>query len=559
MVNITTYTSLSNSPLASSPANATSQSSVLSTEDKTDAATSTGSTGTISTVSSEARQLSEAATRAESRDSGLRHTDLGQKASDLLDQITGDRYFASKAQHDAETSDADTPELLIRAKQATDFVNGSASNPFKGISRDKLTLIAYDNSGSFTINERRAAWEEASNQEEGWRKNVVGKAVDEYNSTGKLTNFSTEVLVHYEGLPAIEKARYPEGYASKLQEMIDLDFNNLTHQAEGKGSSLTSLLEQLVAAGAHAHEDTSSTFSSTAVQSTATIQSTSPISTASSATPASGGGRDLMVSRLFGGKEPAVGNGAQGMSTSNIGRSAYEFLTRDDRALLSEMYAYAQEEGADLTYVDNLADELGDYRKHDNGRLSSNFNNGTNYDIEGHQLTVSFSDKDAATASRILSGSAINSTRLDQGFVHYILNPGYGALSNTSSLGFLEQMVTKLSSEGATQSSIGRQFATYAPVTSIKDNIVLSASMNVKLKPFQPDITNVNGVWTITEKGMAAGITLDEVIGTSQRPISALIGQEQNRYILDALVGNGDQSTTRPNWLSSLFKRLQQP
>lgn len=43
-------------------------------------------------------------------------------------------------------------------------------------------------------------------------------------------------------------------------------------------------------------------------------------------------------------EEPAVANGAQGMSANNIGRSAYDFLTYEDRALLSDMYAYAQDE-----------------------------------------------------------------------------------------------------------------------------------------------------------------------------------------------------------------------
>ena len=265
-----------------------------------------------------------------------------------------------------------------------------------------------------------------------------------------------------------------------------------------------------------------------------------------------------MVSRLFGGTEPEVANGAQGMSTSNIGRSAFEFLTREDRALVAEMYAYAQEQGTDLTHVDRLAEDLGDYRQHDNGRLSSNFNNGTHYDVQGRQLTVSFNEQDAATAERILNGTAISSTRLDQGFLRHILDPGYGALSNTSDLGFLEQMVTKFSSEGSAQSSLDSRFATYTPVISIKDNIVLSASEDVKLKPFEPDITNVNGVWTVTEKGAAAGITLDQVIGKSQRSDAASTGLEQNRYILDAFFGRNEQSTSRPDWLTSLLEQLQQ-
>jgi len=425
MVNIPVYTSRSNSSLVSTPLRATDQSPGRSTEATNDASTSTS--GTVSTVSTLARQLSEAATRAQTRDPSFRPAGL--------DLLTGDKYFASKAQHDAEVPEADAPELLIRAKQATAFLNRSDSNPFKGLSRDQLNLIAYDDSGSFTLNERRAAWQET--------------------------------------------------------------------------------------------------------------------------TAASASGRDLMVSRLFGGKEPAVSDGAQGMSMTNIGRLSFEFLTRDDRDLLSQMYAYAKEQGADLNYVDNLAREMGDYRQHDDGRSLSNFNNGNSYDTEGYQLTVSFTDKDAATASSILSGSAINSTRFDQGFLQHLLDPGFGAIGLSSSLQFLEKMVIKFSSEGATQSSIGSQFATYTPAVSLKDNMVMTTSHDVRLAPFHPDITKVDGVWTLTEKGLAKGITMDEVFGRSRRPVSDPVDQEQPRYILDALTDSSNQDTSKQTWLSGLFKMIE--
>ncbi|WP_312481234.1 hypothetical protein [Stutzerimonas nitrititolerans] len=517
------------------------------------AASSNGTTN----VSNLARQLGEAAAHAEARDANLSRKELGQKATAQLDQITGYDYYLNQERHDAEVPDTDDPELLARAKQATNFVNGSGSNPFKGMSRDQLALIAYDDSGTFTVNERRAAWQEAYDQEEAWRQKVVAQAMDEYNRTGKMTNFFKEVLAYYNGLPAIEQAQYPDDYASRLQELIDLDFNYMTHRAEGKGGSPASVIDQLFASAPHAGKGAVSASSYTASQSTSAAQSVSAANTTTSTASTASNGYDLMVSRLFGGKEPAVANGAQGMSANNIGRSAYDFLTYEDRALLSDMYAYAQDEGADLTYVDRLAEELGDYRQHDNGRLRSNFNNGHNYDAQGHQLTVSFNDKDAATASRILNGPAIGSTRIDQGFLRHILDPGYGALSNTSDLGFLEQMVTKFSSEGTTQPSLGNQFATYTPVASIKDNVVLNASEDVKLKPFEPDISNVNGAWTVTAKGAAAGITLDDVIGKSGRMATASTGQEQNRYILDAFFGNGGQSTSRPGWLNDLLEQLQ--
>lgn len=251
MLGITTYTSLSGSRLTGNNTSAVGQTQAVVTDDKAGATTSTG---TSSTVSNLARQLSEAATRAEARDASLSRKELGQKAATVVDQIVGDSYTAQKAKHDAEVPNTNDPTLLARAQQATDFVNGKASNPFGGMSQDQLTLIAYDESDTFTVNERRAAWQEAYDQEEAWRQKVVVKSIDEYNRTGKLTNFFTEVLEHYEGLPAIEQAQYPENYAADLQQKIDLDFNYMTHRAEGKGNSPTNLIEQLVTAGPYTNK-----------------------------------------------------------------------------------------------------------------------------------------------------------------------------------------------------------------------------------------------------------------------------------------------------------------
>lgn len=60
----------------------------------------------------------------------------------------------------------------------------------------------------------------------------------------------------------------------------------------------------------------------------------------------------------------------------------------------------------------------------------------------------------------------------------------------------------------------------------------------------------------MTEKGAAAGITLDQVIGKSQRSDAASTGLEQNRYILDAFFGRNEQSTSRPDWLTSCNQPL---
>jgi hypothetical protein len=213
-----------------------------------DVGTQSANTQTISTL---ARQLADSAARAEKRDSTLSRSELADTAKRLLGQISGDTYQANKKMHDSEAPNTKDPVLLARAKQATEFVNrssnnGNEKNPFAGLPREQLTNIIYDDSGIYTVNERRAAWMESSKQEEVWRAKVCAQVIEEYNSTGKLTNFFKSVLDHYNGLPAIEQAQYPKEYASDLESKIKLDFNYRTHRAEGKGEDPMSLIEMLL-------------------------------------------------------------------------------------------------------------------------------------------------------------------------------------------------------------------------------------------------------------------------------------------------------------------------
>lgn len=203
------------------------------------------------TISLLARQLADSAKRAEERDKTLSFSELGAKAKSLLSQISGDNYVANKAKHDSEVPNTSDPELLARAKQATAFVNDAANrghsvrNPFAGLSQEQLANIIYDDSGTFTVNERRAAYYESYNQEEAWREQVCAQAMDEYNRTGKLTNFFSMILDHFKELPAIEKAQYPDNYASDLEHKINQDFNYRTNQAEGQGDGPRNLIEML--------------------------------------------------------------------------------------------------------------------------------------------------------------------------------------------------------------------------------------------------------------------------------------------------------------------------
>lgn len=219
--------------------------------DATESSGTSGTQGGSQTISTLARQLAASASRAEERDKTLTRSELADKAKTALSQIQGDAYFANKAKHDSEVPKTSDPELLARAKQATEYVNSAArggtseKNPFAGLSREQLANIIYDDSGTYTVNERRAASYEADRQEEEWRVKVTTQAMAEYNSTGKLTNFFSSVLDHFKELPAIEQAQYPKDYATDLQSKIDLDFNYRTHRAEGKDKDPMSLIEML--------------------------------------------------------------------------------------------------------------------------------------------------------------------------------------------------------------------------------------------------------------------------------------------------------------------------
>lgn len=464
-----------------------------------------------------------------------------------MSQIQGDTYFANKAKHDAEIPKTSDPELLARAKQATEFVNrssnnGNEKNPFAGLSREQLASIVYDDSGTYTVNERRAASYEADRQEEVWRVKVINQAIAEYNSTGKLTNFFTSVLDHFKELPAIEQAQYPKDYASDLESKIKLDFNYRTHQAEGKGEDPKSLIEMLLSSKPE----------------TAKQSDSLPPTAQSTKSAAADVGRALMLSRLFGteknGVEPPVISGVNGMDLNHIGMSPVSFLTTSDRALLSDMYDYAQQQGADLQNVDHLAFALGDYRQSNNGQSMLNFNNGRNFDLEGHLRTVSFNEKDTAAATRILNGDAINSTRLDQGFLRYTLDPGFGALSNTSDFEFMEQMVIKFSDAGEEQMSLSASFSTFS-VRSPSESSVFTLSKEV-LDPnpastFKPQIINDNGKWIILDPAAQGGNSFEQTVA-QQKMKSAVSLNEQ---VINAFFGN-DKNITEDSTSSGLLSLL---
>jgi hypothetical protein len=183
-----------------------------------------------SSISILARQLGESAARAELRDGQLDRRQLGMEAERLLSQILGDIYQAEKTSHNQEVPETDNPELLDRARKATEYVvrsdqhDRNVVNPFVGLSREQLNLIVYDDKGSYTINERRAAWYGVSNIEARWNRRLMHESdIESAMKNGRTPNFYAEVIAHYKSLPLIEQAQYPEDYEAKRLVWIQED------------------------------------------------------------------------------------------------------------------------------------------------------------------------------------------------------------------------------------------------------------------------------------------------------------------------------------------------
>ncbi|WP_414813210.1 hypothetical protein [Pseudomonas alliivorans] len=183
-------------------------------------------------------------------------------------------------------------------------------------------------------------------------------------------------------------------------------------------------------------------------------------------------GEALLRQRLFHVTDPnrtlpVLGKAECGMSYPNS-----SFLTLDDRALLGDVYAWASSEGADLAYVDDLGFRLAYYREKDNGRISAPHNQGMTYDGEGHKVYYSFTEKDTATAKRILESEALRTTRLDQGFIRYITDKDYGSLHHNN-FEFMEQVINRFSDKSSESQALMPGFAKRE---YLKNNFVVTRS-----------------------------------------------------------------------------------
>lgn len=189
-------------------------------------------------VSPLARQLAAAAERAALRDSQLSRQDLAKLGMRIKDDLESSVYGLNKPLNDAFVPNTDDPELLARARQATEFVNGRGQNPFKDLSMEQLALIGYDEEGDFTKNEREAALKEIGHRYSLWTRYIVDKANAEYERTGLRDDAIREMIAYYKAMPAIEEAQYGN---------YEIDLNMLIGRKEPpRGDEADSLIETIL-------------------------------------------------------------------------------------------------------------------------------------------------------------------------------------------------------------------------------------------------------------------------------------------------------------------------
>lgn len=155
---------------------------------------------TMATLSTLAQRISEAAIRASAREATLTPSELAAAARSIAGNMASQ---AAEANHTG--------------------TEAGTANPFAGLTRDQLALIAYDDSDTFSLDERRAAWNEAQTQESLWRKQTMAKAMDGYKANGAVhaKEIATTLLGHLKSLSVIEQAAYPRSYAVQLQVMAE--------------------------------------------------------------------------------------------------------------------------------------------------------------------------------------------------------------------------------------------------------------------------------------------------------------------------------------------------
>lgn len=154
-------------------------------------------------------------------------------------------------------------------------------------------------------------------------------------------------------------------------------------------------------------------------------------------------GQTLLRQRLFF-SAPDVEPPMADIRVDQMAPKSAHYLKRDDRLLLGEIYEFAQSENIDLEYVDRLGYRIACYRESEDGQRKGPHNRGMVFDLEGHMLSYSFTDEDTVAAKKVRESPALQTTRLDRGFIQNDTDKDYSSMFH-SHFGFLELVVNRFS------------------------------------------------------------------------------------------------------------------
>lgn len=159
--------------------------------------------------------------------------------------------------------------------------------------------------------------------------------------------------------------------------------------------------------------------------------------TVSSGNVTIGGGRAMMLTRLFKVADPADEPPVE-YNPDRPSGLVYDYLTLEARGQVSKMYEYASANGIDLKQVDRLAASYAHYLMRPGASFEGGFSNGQpNY--------AEFSPEDENKILNVLASKAINDTTImDHGFLNYVLNA-----KTWGDIGFVQELVFAFSPSGS--------------------------------------------------------------------------------------------------------------
>ncbi|MFT2111568.1 hypothetical protein [Marinomonas sp. 2405UD68-3] len=386
-------------------------------------------------------------------------TTNNQKPPEIVKSLRSDNSISSFSQKlaKAETSINDSKLKNLPPSELRDILNTIKETPYSNtlddspllkLPKPQLESVIFDISDSFSSSEKRLALDTWYSIEDDWVKSLFNSHLSLANNSDLSPTISNDFQSRQQSISPFEKALLPEDYENLLNER----FNSLNTIPE----------------------------------------------------PSSSKGYDLMIEEFYGGVIKPPVSGVNGMGRDKVLLPLTEFLTTKDRELFGEMFAYAEKENIDFKHLRSLATDLGRYRQHNDGKLSGGFNTG-HFDLEGHQLTVSFIPEDEAIVERVSNSDALDSTKLDKKFLNHLLDPSFGALMHSTDFEFLEHMIHIFSDEGSTSESSEGRFANYTTSSKEGNKGIIHTSEEVVFTLPEPVFKVVNGVGIITPKGIAEG------------------------------------------------------